>query len=482
VGPDYVRPSAPVPCHYKEAKHQKIMGDKSHLWKIAEPQDACQRGEWWRIFHDKKLNQLEDQLNLANQSVIAAYANYRQARAIVDEARANYFPTLSGSLSVLRQKGTGSSAFISNSSSGSSSGIATTSTAGGSRVFSTHSWILDASWEPDLWGLVRRTVEADVASAQASAALMAVTQLSAQASLAQYYYQLRYLDTDQKILDETVASYKQALQLTKNQYRSGVAAQADIVQAQSLLESAQALAINNGINRAVFEHAIAVLIGVPPANFCLPFHPLRGNPPPIPLSVPSCLLERRPDIAQAERLIAQANAQIGVATAAYFPTITLTGTANSTVNNAGLSQLFTLPTLGWSYGPQISQLIFDGGLRAATIAAARAGYDSTVASYRQTVLAAFQDVEDNLATLRILNREIIVQRQAVASAEKALMLVINQYKAGTVAYSSVITAQINAFTAKKTAADVAGQRMTAAVGLVKALGGGWDQCKIRCLE
>jgi NodT family efflux transporter outer membrane factor (OMF) lipoprotein len=476
VGPDYVKPAVMVPSKFKEAKNKKIISpNKNTHWKIAQPQDACNRGEWWRVFKDKELNKLEAQLNTNNQNILAAEANYRQAYAIVEEARASYFPTLNGALSVTRQKGGGSSSFISTSSTGAtSSGSAVTSTATGSRVFSSHSWIFNASWEPDIWGLVRRTVEADAAFAQSSAALIAVTRLSSQGSLAQFYFQLRALDTDQKILDETVSNYKNALQLTHNQYQSGVAAQADIVQAESQLETAQALAINNGINRAIYEHAIAVLIGIPPSNFKLSFRPLRQAPPPIPVSVPSNLLERRPDIAQAERLMAQANAQIGVAVAAFYPTISLTGAINSAVNNAGLSQLFTVPTIGWSYGPQITQLIYDGGLRAATIAAAQAGYESTVASYRQTVLAAFQDVEDNLVNLRILNEQMRMQNLAAASAKEALKLVLNQYKAGTIVYSNVITAQINAFTAEKNAADVAGLRMTAAVGLIKALGGSWN--------
>ena len=466
VGPDYVRPPVATPLKFKEVKN-------TH-WKIAKPNDACNRGDWWRIFNDKKLNALESQLNITNQNIIAADANYRQARALVEEARASFFPTLTGSLAITRQKGGGSSSFVSTSSTGTtSSGTAVTGSAG-LRIFSSHSWLLNASWEPDIWGLTRRTVEASAAGAQASAALLATTRLSAQGSLAQFYFELRALDADQKLLNETVKSYKDTLQITRNQYKSGVAQLADIVQAQSQLENAEALMINNGINRAIYEHAIAVLIGAPPANFNLPSMPLTHTPPAIPITLPSALLERRPDVAQAERLMAQANAQIGVAIAAYFPSLSLSASASSTVANAGLAQLFKVPTLAWSYGPQLTQLIYDGGLRSATVTAARAGYDSTVASYRQTVLAAFQDVEDNLASLRILTQQAVVQNQAAASAKLALKLVLNQYKAGTVIYTSVITAQINAYTAEKSAIDVTGLRMTAAVGLIKALGGGWD--------
>lgn len=473
VGPDYVRPPVTVPAKFKEA-HDKSMINASNQqrWKKAEPKDQLARGEWWRVFNDKELNKLEAQLNESNQTIVGAAANYRQARALVDEARASYFPTLSGSVSVSHQKGTGSSSFVSTTTAGSTSiGSASTSAAGGTQIFSTHSWLLDASWEPDIWGLVGRTVEASRAGAEASAALLGATQLSAQGSLAQYYFELRALDVDQKFLNDTVKAYKKALQLTQNQYNSGVASRADIIQAQSQLETAQALAINNGVNRAIYEHAIAVLIGVPPSSFSIAYKPLRLSPPPIPIAVPSAWLERRPDVAQAERLMAQASAQIGVAIAAYFPTLSLTGSANISARNGGLAQLFQVPTIGWAYGPQLAQLIYDGGLRSATVSAARAGYDSTIASYRQVVLAAFQDVEDNLSTLRILNEQAVKQNQAALSAKQALQLVTNQYKAGTVDYASVVVSQINAFAAEKNALDVTGLRMTSSVGLIKALGG-----------
>jgi len=477
VCPDYKRPPVEVTAKFKEAHNKMVISARGNKqWKIAEPKDQQNRGEWWRVFNDGMLNKLESRLNASNQTIATAAANYRQACDLVDEARASFFPTLNGSVALTRQKGSGSTSFVSTSSTGTTStGIASSSTTtAGSRIYSSHSWNLNASWEPDIWGLVRRTVEASRAGAEASAALLGATALSAQGSLAQFYFELRAVDSDQKFLNDTVTAYKKILQLTRNQYKSGVASRADIVQAQSQLESAQALAINNGINRAVYEHAIAVLIGVPPAELSIPFKPLKRPPPPIPLVVPSALLERRPDIAQAERLMAQASAQIGVAVAAYFPTLPLTASVTSSARNAGLSQLFQFPSVGWAYGPQLAQLIYDGGLRAATVAAARAGYDSTIASYRQVVLTAFQDVEDNLATLRILNQQAVVQNQAAASARKALQLTINQYRAGTVIYSTVLTAQISAFTAEKSALDVTGLRMTASVGLIKALGGGWD--------
>ncbi len=486
VGPDYIRPDAPVPTRFKEAKGKKVIAPKpAKGWQLAKPADDCNRGEWWKIFHDSKLNQLEDRLNVSNQSIITAYYNYRQARALVDEARANLFPTLNGSISANRQKlssgGGTSSTFISTAPNGSTSTGSATSTGGlggnaSGNVFNTHSVLLNASWEPDIWGLVHRQIEAAASGAQASAALYAATRLSSQSSLAQYYYELRGLDGIQKMLDDTVTAYRRALTITKHQYTSGTVSRADIVQAQSQLENAQAAAVNNGILRGQYEHAIAVLIGVPPAQLSLAAHPITTRPPAIPLEIPSELLERRPDIAQAERLMQQANAQIGVAFAAYFPALTLTGSAN--ISGRGLSQWFSLPTIGWAYGAQIADLIYDGGLRAATVQAAKEGYSSSVASYRQVVLTAFQDVEDNLVSLRILNEQAVIEAKAVASARLALKLVMNQYQSGTVAYSNVITAQISLFTAEQNALNVTYLRMTSAVGLIRSLGGGWDAASI----
>ncbi len=457
VGPHYKKPAAPIPTHFKEAKN----------WKVAHPCDAINRGEWWKIFHDSQLNVLEAELNKSNQTVANAEANYRNARALVDEARAAYFPTLSLSGLLTRQKSAGGLV------SASSGAITVNGGATGTGNISTsHSWLLTAAWEPDLWGAIYRTVEASKAFAQSSDALRALTRLSAQASLAQYYFELRGVDVDQSILNDTVVADKNILQLVQNQYRSGTASQADIVQARTQLETAQASAINIGITRSQYEHAIAVLIGRPPADFSMKSASLKIiTPPMIPLTVPSVLLERRPDIAQAERLMAQANAQIGIAISAYFPTITLNGSAS--YQHLGTENWFSIPNIGWAIGPQLAETILDGGLRRATVAAARANYDATVASYRQVVLAAFQDTEDNLAALRILGQESIVQSRAAADAKLALKLTINQYKAGTIAYSSVLTSQIVAYTAIKNAADINYLRMTAAVGLIKSLGGGW---------
>lgn len=459
VGPNYVRPTVNAPAHYKEAPRG---------WKVAEPRDAFNRGDWWTIFHDPKLNSLEQQLMTCNQSIVNAAATYDQARALVDEARANLFPTLTGTASLTRQRQVSGSS----SSVNTSSGFVNSGSGSSGKVFTTHSWLLDASWEPDLWGSVRRSVAAAKATAEADNAQLANVRLLSTAMLAQTYFQLRAADLDQKLLDDTVREYAKTLQLTKNRYASGVAARVDVVSAQSQWENARSLAINNHIARAQFEHAIAVLLGEAPTYFSIPPMPLRAKPPTVPLTVPSALLERRPDVANAERLAASANEQIGIALAAYFPTLPLSATATEQALN--YAHWFSLPAVNWSIGAQLTDTILDGGLRSATIAAARANYQATVATYKQTVLTAFQDVEDNLASQRILKDQSIVANKAAADARFALTLVINQYKAGTVAYTDVITAQNTAYSAEKTAADLNGQRMVAAVGLIKALGGGWD--------
>jgi len=458
VGPDYVQPSVEIPEKYKEA---------AEGWKVAQPQDDHNRGDWWKVFNDPTLNTLEDQVKISNQNIATFEAQYRQARALVDQARAGYAPTLTSSLSLTRQK---PPHFIPTIS---------------VPPYTDHSMSLTAAWEPDLWGSVRRTVESSEAGAQASAAALASAQLSAQASLAQYYFQLRALDADQKLLDDLEGAYRKLLQLTQGRYGSGVAAQMDILQAQNQLQSAQVQAVNNGIKRAQYEHAIAVLIGKPASVFSLKPSPFIMTPPSIPVQVPSVLLERRPDVAQAERQMAQANAQIGVAIAAFFPTLTLAATggfdytSSTGLGQTGLGRWLSAPAQFWSLGPQLAAILFDGGLRDAKTAAARAAYDASVASYRQTVLTAFQDVEDNLSSLRILASEAKVQDETVANTKRLLNLTINQYNAGTVAYADVITAQTNAYMAQKNAIDIASQHMTSAVGLIKALGGGWDATSLK---
>ncbi|WP_175771215.1 efflux transporter outer membrane subunit [Burkholderia ambifaria] len=452
VGPDYHRPDTSIPAAFKEAPAG---------WKVAQPADRADRGPWWTVYDDPQLDALIGKLNASNQTIAQSAAAYRQARALVAEARAAYFPTVGLTASGSRARSGRTSTSSSASGFGSSSSISNSYSVG-----------LDASWEPDLWGKVSRSVSAQRAGEAAAAADLANARLSQQALLAQTYFQLRTSDALQKLLGDTVKSYGDSLKLTQNQYAQGVAARADVIQAQTQLQSAQAASIDNGVARAQYEHAIATLIGEPASTFSLPPNPLTAQPPITPVDVPSALLERRPDIAAAERRAASANEQIGVAIAAFFPTLTLSATGG--FQSSVWSQLFTLPARFWTVGPQLAATLFDAGLRAAQTDAARATYDQDVAAYRLAVLTAFQDVEDNLASQRILAQEVDVQRQAVDSAEHALAIVTNQYKAGTVAYLNVLSAQTTAFTAQQKLATIAGQRMVSSVGLVKALGGGWD--------
>jgi NodT family efflux transporter outer membrane factor (OMF) lipoprotein len=469
VGPDYVRPTVITPDAYKEVDG----------WKVAQPKDDVIRGAWWEIFGDPQLNALEAQVSLSNQNLAVAEATYRQARALVREARASYFPTVTLGIGYtrFRDSATPGTSSAGRSSGGGSSGAGASSGGGASSgPRSDFQLGLDFSWELDLWGRIRRTVESNQASAQASAGDLEGARLSFQAELAQDYFQLRTLDAQKQLLDATVATFEQSLELTKNQYASGVASQADVVQAETQLKTTQAQAIDVGVQRAQVEHAIALLIGKPASNFSLPAAPLTTIPPPMPIGVPSELLERRPDIAAAERRVAAANAEIGVALAAFYPTLTLSATSG--FESSSLSQWLTAPSRFWSVGPSISETVFDGGLRRAQTDFARAGYDASVGTYRQTVLTAFQAVEDNLAALRILEQEAQVQDEAVTDAQTSVTLTTNQYKAGTVSYLNVITAQTIALTNEMTAVQLRGRRMSAAVLLIQALGGGWNAANL----
>jgi NodT family efflux transporter outer membrane factor (OMF) lipoprotein len=465
VGPDYVRPSMWSPDAYKE-----IDG-----WKIAHPRDDLARGPWWEIFADPQLNALEARVSISNQNLAVSEAQYREARALVREARAAYFPTVTLGLGYTRSRQ--STTFVFGSTGGSSSGTSASSStstgtsrsSGGAQ--SDFQLGLDFSWELDVWGRIRRGVESNRAAAQASAGDLEAARLSFQAELAQDYFQLRTLDAQKQLLDETVSAFERFLRLTQDRFKSGVASQADVVQAETQLKTTQAQAIDVGVQRAQLEHAIAILMGQAPSTFTLPPAPLAATPPAIPVGVPSELLERRPDIAAAERRVAAANAQIGVAVAAFYPTITLN--ASSGFESSSLAQWFTAASHFWSVGPGISQTVFDGGLRHAQTDAARAAYDATVATYRQTVLSSFQTVEDNMAALRILEQENGVQDDAVKAAKKSVDLTTDQYKAGTVDYLNVITVQTIALTDEVTAIQIRGRRMAAAVLLVQALGGGW---------
>jgi len=461
VGPNYEKPCIDIPEKYKEAPPG---------WKMASPCDEQDRGAWWKVFNDAQLNALEERVNISNQNIKVAIAQYRQALALVDQARAAYFPTLMGSGSVTRQK-TSSSRNISSTS------VGVIPSGSQSNPFTEYLVSLNAAWEPDLWGSVRRAVESSRANAQASAAQLALMRLSMQGSLAQTYFEWRAAYTTQKLLEDTVIAYKKFLQLTKNRYKAGVAARLDVIQAETQLQTAEAEVLDNQIPLAQYEHAIAVLVGEPPACFALSRVSLAMKPPIIPLQVPSMLLERRPDVASAERQVAAANARIGVAIAAYFPSLNLSATGG--YDSTHLNKLFTKPAQFWSLGAQLAETLFDGGLRKANVKVAYAQYDQMVATYRQTVLAAFQDVEDNLVALHQLKAEVLVQNAAVKNAELALKILVNRYKSGIAAYMDVITAQNTLYTAQQTAINIVGREMVSAVGLIKSLGGGWGKCNLK---
>ena len=449
LAPTYNRPTIDVPATYKEAEG----------WKTAQPRDDIRRGNWWEIFGDPQLNALIERIDLSNQNILFAEAQYRQARSLVQQSRASLFPSLTGSADVTRV--------------GAGSG---TSSLRGSGPANTYSVAVDASWEVDLWGRLRNTVSSNLAGAQASAADIESARLSAQSELASNYFQLRSLDAQRQILDDSVAAYQKSLDVTRNRYAAGVAGKVDVVQGETQLKSTQAQAVYIGVQRAQFEHAIAVLVGKAPADFSIPPTPLTAGVPAIPLSLPSELLERRPDIAAAERRVAAANERIGVAKAAFFPALTLSGSAGFQSNTLG--NLISAATHFWSIGPSIAQSIFDAGLRRALTEQAIAFYDANVAAYRQTVLTSFQEVEDNLAALQILEQEAIVQEQAVQAARQSLDLTINQYKAGTVSYLNVVIVQTATLNNERTLVGIHGRQLTSAVTLVKALGGGWNASQL----
>lgn len=453
VGPNYTRPPVVAPDAYKE----------NAGWKVAEPRDDTLRGTWWERFGDPQLDALERQVSISNQNLMVAEATYRQARAVVRQARAAYFPTVTAGVGYTRSRQSDTLG----SPSGSSGSAKTTK----NQPISTFQLPIEVAWTPDFWGRVRRAVESGRASAQASAGDLETARLSFQAELAQDYFQLRMLDAQKQLLDDSVAAFATALQLTRNRYASGVASRVDVVQAETQLKTTQAQAIDVGVARAQTEHAIALLVGRPASIFSLPPAPLATTPPPIPVGVPSALLERRPDVAAAERRMAATNAQVGVAIAAYYPTVTLSFSGG--LESGSVSQWFTWPSRFWSVGPSITETVYDGGLRKAQTDEARAAYDGSVAAYRQTVLTAFQGVEDSLAALRILEEEARVQEEAVRAAQESVTLTTNQYKAGIVSYLNVITVQTIALTDRINAAQILGRRMAAAVLLIEALGGGW---------
>ena len=448
AGPDYERPAAPGAPEFRETPA---------AWKQAQPRDEIARGRWWEIFGDAQLNAFIERIDVSNQTLAAAEAQYRQAEAALGIARAPLLPTVDGNVSVTRSR--------------SPTGAIGGTTAG--RTLTNRSASLSASWELDLWGRVRRSVEAAGAALEASAGDVGAARLSLQAQLATAYFQLRLLDAQKQLLQDIASGFRKSLELTRNRYDVGVAAKVDVVQADAQLKSTLVQAVDLGVQRAQLEHAIAVLTGVPPAQFSIAPQPVYpAFMPVIPPGLPSALLERRPDVAAAERRVAAANAQIGVAKAAFFPQATLTGSFGFRSTEA--AGWLSAPSRFWSIGPAIVQSIFDAGLRRTQSEQAIAAYDATVANYRQVTLTAFQEVEDNLVALRILEEEAQLQNEALQAARQSVALTLNQYKAGTVSFINVVTVQAAQLSEERNAVGILERRLAAAVALVKAIGGGWN--------
>jgi NodT family efflux transporter outer membrane factor (OMF) lipoprotein len=450
VGPKYRTPSVPTPPAYQE------MGN----WKTAQPSDQNLGGNWWEIFQDPHLNALEQQINVSNQNLKAAVAQYQESRAALRYARADYYPTITAAPSATRER------YSDNRP----------ATAGRGLTFNDFVLPLDLSYQTNAWGRISKNVESYREQAQASAADLAVVNLMMHADLALDYFAARTLDAEGKLLRDTVAQYEQALQLNEERYKGGLASEVDVEQARTILQTTQAQLIDVGVARAQYQHAAAVLVGKPPADFSLPALPLTTPPPPIPVGVPSELLERRPDVAAAERQVASANAQVGLAKTAYYPLVNIFGSGG--FESGVITTLLQGPSSLWSIGPSALFTIFDAGRRRATNDQAKAVYDSTVASYRQAVLTAFQQVEDNLAALRLLEQEAGVQAAAVQSAQRSLALSNTRYEGGVTSYLEVITAQNAALSDEVTAVNILGRRMASAVLLVQALGGGWDRSSL----
>ena len=464
VGPKYSRPSVPNPPAYKELPQEASQAESQ--WKVARPDEIASRGKWWEAFHDPQLNELEEKASSSNQNIAAAAANFLAARALVRQARSQYFPTVSTNPSIMNSR----------TSPGQLGGITGSSSGLTIKTYTDYSLPFDASWEPDFWGRIRSIVRGNMYAAQASAADLENVRLSEQAELAVDYYELRAQDSLKQVLDSTVAAYQETLALTQSQYRAGLCNDEAVAQAEAQLRATQAQDTDLGVLRAQYEHAIAVLIGQPASTFSLPAQALEAKPPATPVGIPSELLERRPDIAAAERGVAQANAQIGVAKAAYFPSIILS--ASGGFGNTSVSSWFTWPSRFWSVGPSLAETIFDAGLRRATVQQYQANYDQTVANYRQTVLTSFQQVEDNLASLRILSQAIDQQDAAVEAATRSLYEATARYQAGVDPYLNVIVAQTTLLNDQQTAVNFRMQEMVASVQLIKALGGGWNAAQV----
>ncbi|HEY6445230.1 MAG TPA: efflux transporter outer membrane subunit [Acidobacteriaceae bacterium] len=461
VGPNYHRPSVPDAPAWKE-NAAPPPNPPNGSWKQAEPSDAVLRGRWWELYNDPQLNALEEKVAVSNQTLKAATEQYLGAREQVQVARSQFYPTLTAGPSAQRTR---------------ESHNQPNTLPGVTRYqFNTFSLAGQAQWQPDFWGQVRRTVEQARASAQVSAAQLANMELSVRAELAQDYFQLRGLDLQKRLLDDTVASYDQYLKLTQIRFKGGVATESDVALAQTQLEQTRAQEIDVGVARAQYQHAIATLIGEPASSFSLVPMPLAGQVPQIPAGMPSQLLERRPDIATAERQADAANAQIGIAIAAYYPNISLTGSGGMLSGSPGT--LIQGPSEMWSLGASAVELLFDAGRRHAITQQARDAWEQQVANYRQSVLNAFQEVEDSLAALRILDQESGVQQAAVASAQHSLQLSTNRYKGGVTTYLEVLTAQTVQLSNERTQADIETRQFVASIQLILALGGGWDTTQL----
>jgi NodT family efflux transporter outer membrane factor (OMF) lipoprotein len=476
VGPKYQKPAAMTqapPAAYKEtpaASNQSPAASNgsatptsdADAWKVAQPQDAMLRGKWWEIYNDADLNALEDKLNIDNQTIKVYFANFMEARTIIAQARAQLFPTLTGVPSFSRSLSSGS--------------LTNSTTANAGHESTVTSMGLDAAWAPDLWGKVRSEIREAQYNAQLSAADLEGEKLTEQSTLAIVFFEIRGQDALKAVYDQTVAQDQKALDLNKSLYETGVGSEISVVEAQNTLENAQAAATNLGVARAEYEHAIAVLIGTDPSTFSIPVKALDATPPAVPIGVPSQLLERRPDIAGSERTMAAANAQIGVADAAFYPALTLSATGG--FQSSAIQNLFGWSSRFWSVGASASQPLFDAGLRRATANQYIEVYNADVAGYRQTVLTAFQQVEDYLAAVRILSQQIQQQEQAARSAQKFVDLETTRYQTGIDPYIDVVTAQTTLLNDQQTLASLHTQVMTASVELIEALGGGWDSTQL----
>jgi len=456
VGPDYLRPTSAPSVEFKQAAG----------WKSAAPADTALRGDWWTLYDDPELDALIARLNADNQNLASAEAKYRQAQALVRGARSSFFPTLGLNTGVTRAGQGGGDSTIGNTGGVSVSG------ANASTVSKSYEASLGVSWELDLWGKLRRQLESENAGLDASAADLAAVRLSQQSELVQNYLQLRVLDQQKRLLDETVAAYRQAYRIAENQYKAGIVPRSDVTQALTQLKGTEAEAINLEYQRAQLEHAIAVLIGVAPSEFELAVREEVPALPSVPVSLPSTLLERRPDVAAAERRVMAANAEIGVAEAAYYPELSLS--ASGGYRSGSLDNWISSPNRFWSIGPSFAMTLFDGGLIRSRVEQAEASYDQTVAEYRQSVLNSFREVEDYLVQLAVLEREAAVQQQALDAARESLRLILNQYKAGTVEFTDVVSVQTSALSNERARLSLHGSRLTASVQLIAALGGGWQ--------